>query len=953
MNRYEDLQHISENRLKQRAFYIPENEGAYTLLNGIWDFSFYENDYDDTPVKIDKIDVPSCWQCRGYERPVYTNVVYPHPVDPPYVPDQNPMGVYSREIEINNINNKHYIVFEGVSSCLELYINDMYVGYSQGSRLQAEFDISEYVVCGKNKIIAKVRKWCSGSYLEDQDAFRYSGIFRDVYLLSRPQNHIVDINITTNNNEINIIFDGKAEISLYDRDGVLLNRINAEKEAVFVVENAIKWNAEKPYLYELVFENNGEIIRKKVGFVSYGINKRGAFTVNDVEVKLKGVNHHDSHPDNGYTMTDDDILRDLYLMKELNVNCIRTAHYPPTPKFLDLCDELGFYVMLETDIEIHGFIARKGNLNQFDCLDDNSEWIGNLPEWKESYLERMQRAYHRDKNHTCIFSWSTGNESGHCTNNYEMIKWLRDTDTKRLIHCEDASRLSYGWWSGGPKQDKTLYDRVDIHSLMYVDIDKIEQYANDENMPLPFFLCEYCHAMGNGPGDVKDYWDVISKYPKLIGGCIWEWSDHVFIEDNIPKYGGDFGELTHSGHFCVDGLVMHDRKFKAGSLNAKYAYQYIDFEINTNVLSVTNRYNFTNLNEYKIVVEIDADGKIISHQEHIFEALPGETVELPVDLPEQCCLGTYIVARAFDRKGNQVALWEQKLDVKTETDSKLRKPAEICEDTHYFTVCGNDRKYVISKHTGMVEKIIKSGVNILHEPVSISVWRAPMDNDRGIKNLWGQYNNTWQGENFDRIFNKVYSVCAEDNKLIFNGALAGVGRMPFLKYILEYEVYDDGEMKISLSGNVREECVWLPRLGFEFKINKEFNKFRYYGRGPYENYNDMKYHTTTSFFESTAENEYFPYTMPQEHGNHTSCKFLDMYNCLEFYTDDTFEFNVSKYTKEQLTKATHINELGESDCTCVRIDYKVSGVGSNSCGAQLLDKYKLSEKNFNYSFYVK
>ncbi len=952
MRKYEDLQHISENREKQRDFYIPENKGAYTLLNGLWEFSFYERDYDDAPAKIGIIDVPSCWQCRGYEKPVYTNVIYPHPIDPPYVPEENPMGVYSREFEINVTEKKHYIVFEGVSSCIELYINDIYVGYSQGSRLQAEFDISEYVVYGKNKVTAKVRKWCSGSYLEDQDAFRYSGIFRDVYLLSRPQNHISDINITTEDNKININFDGKAKISLFNCEGVLLEELKAEQEAVFIVENAIKWNAEKPYLYELVFESNGEIIRKKVGFVSYSINDRGAFTVNGVEVKLKGVNHHDTHPYNGYTMTDDDILCDLRLMKELNINCIRTAHYPPTPKFLDFCDELGFYVMLETDIEIHGFISRRGNFGQYDCLDDNSEWIGNLPEWKESYVERIQRAYHRDKNHTCIFSWSTGNESGHCTNNYEMIKWLRNTDTKRLIHCEDASRLSYGWCAGGPKQDKTFYDRVDIHSSMYPAVANIEEYAKDEKMYLPLFLCEYCHAMGNGPGDVKDYWDVIYKYPKLIGGCIWEWADHVFVENDVPKYGGDFGELTHDGNFCVDGLVTHDRKLKAGSMNAKYVYQYVDFEINKNILSITNKYSFTNLNEYKTIIEVNVDGQSAFCQEYILEVIPGETVKLEVDLPEQCCLGAYIVARVFDNKNNQVALWEQKLDTRVKKRSEKVNYADIIEQKHSYTVVGNDMEYVISKHTGMIESIMKNGEAMLKEPACISVWRAPIDNDRIIKNLWGHY-NTWEGENFDRIFNKVHSVSLDNNKLVFNGALSGIGRMPFLRYSIQYEVYTDGELKILLNGDIRDECVWLPRLGFEFKLKPEFNRFRYYGKGPYENYNDMYYHTTTSFYESTAENEYFPYTMPQEHGNHTNCKSLCFDNGLHFYTENLFECNVSKFSKEQLTKAMHINELEESNCVCVRIDYKVSGIGSGSCGTQLLDKYRLNEKKFNYSFYIK
>ena len=952
MKKYEDLTKISENRIKQRAFYIPENEGAYTLLNGIWDFEFYNNDYDDIPAKKGRIDVPSCWQCRGYGRPVYTNLVYPHPVDPPYVPEQNPMGVYSRDFEISKQENKHYIVFEGASSCVELYINGKYVGYSQGSRLQAEFDISDYVFFGKNQITAKVRKWCSGSYLEDQDEFRYNGIFRNVYLLSRPQNHITDIDIKTNGNNIEISFDGQAKILLHDKNGNLLSEINAENKAFFVVDNPIKWNAEKPYLYELVFKSQGEIIRRKIGFVSYAVNNRGAFTVNGIEVKLKGINHHDTHPHNGYTMTDEELLHDLLLMKKLNINCIRTSHYPPTPYFLDLCDELGFYVMLETDVETHGFISRKGNLAQYDCLDNNPEWIGNLPEWRESYIDRIERAYHRDKNHTCIFSWSIGNESGFCKNNNEMINWLRTVEKRRLIHCEDASRMSYGWWVGGPKQDKSFYDKVDIHSLMYSDIADIERYANDEKMTLPLFLCEYAHAMGNGPGDVKDYWNVISNYPKLIGGCIWEWADHVLVENGVPKYGGDFGELSDDGNFCVDGLVTHNRELKAGSLNTKYAYQYVEFELKDNILNITNKYSFTNLIEYKTVIEINIDGKSVSEKEFFLDIKPSETKEIYLKMPEQCHFGAYLVVRVFDKNKNQVALWEKYLDVKAKKHIPSSMPAKINEDNHNYIVKGTDFEYIVSKHSGMIEGIIKNGQDILTAPVQITVWRAPTDNDRSIKMLWGHY-NTWQGENFDRIFNKIYTFGLKENKLKFCGALSGVGRMPFFKYILGYEFFEDGQITISLSGNVRSDCIWLPRLGFEFRLSKELNEFVYYGRGPYENYNDMRYHTTTALYESSAENEYFPYTMPQEHGNHTNCKLLKIKNGLEFFTDDVFEINVSKYTKEQLTKATHIDEIGESGSTSVRIDYKVSGIGSGSCGAQLLDKYKLNEKQINYTFYVK
>ena len=394
MRMYEDLKHISENRIPQRAYYIPN---GFTLLNGEWDFKYYERDFDESRIEKswDKIEVPSCWQLKGYDNPNYANAAYPFPYDPPFVPTENPMGVYRRTFTVNDNSNKTYIVFEGVSSCMELYINDRYVGYTQGSHLQAEFDISDVVVSGENTVVAKVRKWCSGSYLEDQDFLRFNGIFRDVYLLSRPVGHIVDIKITTDDNTVNVSFDGRADVSLFDRDGNLLGKTDAEGDVSFTVDNPTLWNAEKPYLYELVFEYDGEIIKQKFGFVDYRIGSEYEFLVNGVEVKLKGVNHHDTHPYNGWTMTDEDMMKDLLLMKKLNINTIRTSHYPPPPKFLNMCDELGFYVMLETDLEAHGGVAREAGGCNWDCLD-NPVWTCCDPKWKEAYVDRMVRAYHRD-----------------------------------------------------------------------------------------------------------------------------------------------------------------------------------------------------------------------------------------------------------------------------------------------------------------------------------------------------------------------------------------------------------------------------------------------------------------------------------------------------------------------------------------------------------------------------
>ena len=936
--------------MKQRSYYIPENEGAMTSLNGIWEFAFYQNDFDEECCASGAIDVPSCWQCRGYERPYYTNVAYPYPVDPPHVPTENSMGVYTKKFEIKDDNKKHYVVFEGVCSCLELYVNGQYVGYSQGSRLQAEFDITPFVTVGINTMVAKVRKWCSGSYLEDQDCFRYNGIFRDVYLLHRPKGHIGDIDVATDGQRILIAFEGSAQIALFNAQGVKLGVQTADHQAEFEVKDPNLWNAENPYLYQLVFTYQEEVIRLDVGFVTYAVNQRGAFTVNGVEVKLKGINHHDTHPTNGYSMTDEDVLKDLCMMKELNINCIRTSHYPPPPKFLEFCNRLGFYVMLETDLETHGFINRHGGGNGYDCYG-NTEWIGNQTEWKAAFLERISRAYGRDKNHPCVFSWSTGNESGHCENHYEMIKWLRRTDGRRLIHCEDASAASErGEYPG----EEVYYDRPDIHSRMYPSCQYVEEYGRKPEKYLPLFLCEYSHAMGNGPGDVKDYWDIFYQNPKLIGGCIWEWADHVYLEKGVPRYGGDFGELTNDSNFCADGLVTYDRKLKAGSLNVKYVYQNVRFELAERVIKVTNLFDFTNLGRYRITIQINVDGNILEEKEYRLHLAPKETGEISIRLPKTAELGAFAVCRLWDDAGNEKGMTELALPVPLQEKTKILQTDQVSikETKQAYVVSTGENVYQISRHTGEIIQIEKRGENQILEPVKLTVWRAPIDNERNIKAKWG-HPNIWEGENLDRIFNNMHELVFDGkNTITVNGCLAGISRAPFLQYTLHYTFYNDGKMKINLLGKVRENCVWLQRLGFEWVTPKANSAFCYYGRGPLENYCDMHYHTTTGIFESTAEQEYFPYVMPQEHGNHTACKFLFQKNGLQFIADTEFEINVSQYTTQALTNAAHIDELVSNDAVNVRIDYRNSGLGSNSCGPELLEKYRLKEKDITFSFVV-
>ncbi len=955
MRFYENLEHIKENRMPQRAYYIPENEGAYTLLNGIWNFKYYEADFleEKDIEKWESTEVPSCWQLKGFGNPNYSDTAYPYPVDAPFVPDENPLGIYMREFEIKNADNRHYIVFEGVSSNLQLFINGKYVGYTQGSHLQAEFDITDFVVEGKNTVVAKVRKWCSGSYLEDQDFFRMNGIFRDVYILSRPEGHIRDINIKAKKGKISVGFEGKAKISLVDK-GQTLSCIEADGSATFNVENYIEWNAEKPYLYELVFEYCGEVIRQKVGFVEYTVNSDSALCVNGVPVKLKGIDHHDTHPEKGWYMSEEDYLNDLKLMKKLNINTIRTSHYPPAPKFLDLCDELGFYVMLETDLETHGFVRRVPKAPGYDMIEGADIWPGNLPEWKEAFVERMERAYHRDKNHASIFSWSTGNESGHCPNHVEMIKFIRENDLDRLIHCEDASRGIERY----PDKFDEFYNRVDMHSMMYVTEEYVEKYAKDESRPLPFFLCEYAHAMGNGPGDMMDYWEIIYKYPKLIGGCIWEWADHTVLVDGVPKYGGDFdGEMVHYGNYCADGLVGHDRTFKAGSFNAKAVYQYMRCELHGNILSVTNLYDFTNFNEYVFKYEYSVDGKVTFSKEMVLDIAPKATAEIECELVDKCRLGAYINCYLYDTTGYEVASVQLDMNAEYEKLAEVKGDAEIRETEHAFIATGDNFSYTISKDYGEIISITKNGEEQIKNNVRLTVMRAPIDNEMFVKKDWYVFENKnfWKNdaEGFDRMLNKCYSCTCEGNTVSVSNALSGVGRMPFFRYTVDYSFFEDGSVKVVLNGDVREDCVWLPRLGFEFITPYEKDEFRYFGRGDRENYCDMHYHTKVGLYESNADDEYFPYIMPQEHGNHMDTKILEMKNGMKFTTNGKFEFNVSHYTADTLMKAMHIDEVKKEDATIVRIDYKNSGLGSHACGNPLLKKYRLDEKKIeNFEFFI-
>ena len=943
MRFYENIEKIHVNTEQPRAHYFPYDtlekalEGDKTKskffkpLNGEWDFAYFSRDID-VPSEItswDKIDVPSCWQARGYEAAYYTNINYPYPVDPPFVPDDNPVGVYRRTVNISSddVVRENYIVFEGVAPCVELFVNGERVGFSTVSHSTSEFKVT--LKEGENEIVAKVYKWCIGSYLEDQDFFRFNGIFRDVYILSRPIGHVFDV--TVNYDDKNISCDHP--FSVYDADKNVANPFKP-----------ILWNAENPYLYTVIVEEAGEYIPFKVGMRTQSISENGELLINGVSVKLKGVNHHDTHPLNGYSMTEEDMILDLKKMKELNINCIRTSHYPPQPRFIELCDEMGFYVVDEADMETHGFVCRSAKYGyNWDKMDEI--WPCNNPEWKEMHLDRIRRLYQRDKNHTCVTMWSLGNESNYGPNiaamSDELRVMMKDASIVRPIHYESAFINN--------KEAKDP-DTVDVVSRMYWTINQYTEpgyndmisYLNRTDDKRPMFLCEYCHAMGNGPGDLYDYWNEIYERQNFIGGCIWEWTDHVAKRaDGNLCYGGDFGEETHDGNFCCDGLVFNDRSFKAGSYEAKAAYQPLATEWKDGVLTVLNRYDFASFSAYKFNYEYAVDGKVVKRGELSLDTAPHATdnIELPLEEVD-CKLGAYLNVYMTNVDGYEVASTQMTVSEGKNQVALCETKPEITSDNEFAYIKGNGFEYKFNTHYGYIEDL--GGYNA--SPIKLTVWRAPTDNDRYVK-------NTWLFERYDSVKNKVYNCTVDGNVITVDASLASTSRAPFFTYKAKYTFLGDGSIAVELNGDFdKTDRQYLPRLGFEFTTNEK--EFTYFGYGPYESYCDTHHASKLGMYESTAEREYVDYIKPQEHGNHFGVKYLKL-GAFEFIPDNTMECNISEYSTSELQTKWHNFELEKNGLTNVRIDYKVSGIGSNSCGPDLFEKYRLNDEKISFSFVMK
>ncbi len=982
MHFYENIEKTSENRMPTRSYYVPEGEAEKISLNGIWDFFYFENgnlagDEDSPLPAIGRIRVPSCWQLQGFGAPNYSNKNFTFPVDPPYVPNVNPMGRYERSFSLEHkpseLRKRLYLRMEGAASCAVVYLNGQYIGMTQGSHLPAEFDLTEEAQEGENRLRIDVWRYCVGSYLEDQDMMRLNGLFRDVYLLLRPEGHLYDFELRTKGKKLVVGCDTPASLRVLDGERVLAEGTVGEKhcngqcngscQTLFVREfpEAELWNAEKPRLYTLELSCAGELIRQRFGFRDIAVSEKKELLINGAPVKLKGVNHHDSTPDKGYTMSEEDIRRDLLKMKELGINTIRTSHYPPCPALPGLADELGFYLVLECDIESHGFVARTPHVvkeNEYDIGDDengyNLDWPGARPEWKKEHLERMERTVERDKNHPSVIIWSTGNESGHGPNHAAMLEWTKKRDPFRLTHCEDESRSGH-------------QGRADLYSMMYPSPDEITRMAEGstefmkDGRPIdrPIFLCEYSHAMGNSPGDVWDYWERIYAHPNLIGGCIWEWCDHALYFDGKLCYGGDFpGELTHDGNFCCDGMVFGDRSFRSGTREIAAAYAPMRMQYRPGCFTVTNCFDFTDFSELSLTLRLLADDETVWEEVRSVALRPHETAELaaPSVLPAFCGFGAFAEAELCDPSGRRLAFCQAPAPEcgLIPYMPAYGGPADFIEtpvliEARGFTEEGTPFCYRFGKEEGFFTQLILDNEKLLEAPARLSAMRACTDNERIARRYWRKSEGCL-GENLDREFVNIHELSFDGETIICRGALGGISRRPVFSFTQTVRIDAAGRIFVELDGELAPEVPYLQRLGYQFLFAHENLPFAYFGMGPDECYCDSCHHGRIGFFESLAADEYVPYVRPQEHGNHLAVRRLSLESGLSF--DGLFEANVSRYTPSELEQADHLWALPETAHSVVRIDYKDSGIGSASCGPALDPKYCLNERHISFSFSV-
>lgn len=997
---HKSTEHLHVGCEPPRAYYIPygcekcaekdirEESANFISLCGDWDFRYYPsiNKIDDfcadgfSSEGFDKLTVPMSWQVmyeRGYDTPNYMNTNYPFPVNPPHVPDDIPCGLYVRSFFVTEemLKSKSiYLNFEGVDSCFYLFVNNKFAAYSQVSHMTSEIDITSFLAKGENTLKVLVLKWCDGSYLEDQDKFRYSGIFREVYLLLRDPVHIVDIYarqeispaLDTADIHLDLTSNGTVETSykLLSPDGseIKSGHITVKKSgnALIRIDSPVLWNDEEPRLYSLVLCAGNEVIRIPLALKRIEIKNRVIY-INGKKVKAKGVNRHDSDPILGSATPMDHMLRDLYIMKRHNINTIRTSHYPNDPRFPGLCDKLGFYLVDETDLETHGM-----NVVNWSQLTDSEEWT-------EAYLDRVKLMFERDKNHGCIIFWSLGNESGVGRNQKAMSDYLHERMPGCIVHCEDHTRRMMS--EAGAKQIKENgWEFVDVLSRMYPSVSEIEEkYLKNKNETLPFYLCEYCHAMGNGPGDLKDYWNLIYKYDSFFGGCVWEFTDHSVATGEskytAPRYvyGGDFGDFSLDENFCVDGLVYPDRRPHTGLLELKQVikpFAVTAFDAKAGKVQIKNLRFFTSLDDLDLFWKVTRNGEIIKEGRIVSPAIrpqSAKTFTLPIsDIAEDGYTYLDISLRQNTTKPWADAGYEVGFEqfVISENHPAKRLPSHASIRTTVLDkeiiVSAGENEYRVSRTSGLITSICGGGREMLDSPIRPAIWRAPTDNDKVIKNDWYKFG-------YDR--QSTTCICCELEKDGTNPiikaelSLGGTSRPEVARINVTYTFYAKYGVKTDMKVKVAEKAPVLPRFGVEFLMPEDTEKIKYFGRGEAESYIDKRWASKMGLYSLSVSENFEHYVRPQENSAHADTKWAEIYSyaghgllASKVCGAKDFSFNASHYTPLMLTKTAHDFELVPLRQTCVNIDFRQNGIGSHSCGPELDKRFKLDEKEFDFSF---
>lgn len=968
---------------------------CYRLLNGEWDFCYADKgvapegfqlpDYE-LDAGWDTLPVPANWQMHGYDIPQYANVNYPIPFDPPYVPDENPVGCYRRWFTLPEgwSNRQVFLNFDGVNSAFYVWINGSFVGFSKVAHMPAEFDITSHLVNGENLIAVMVYKWSDGSYLEDQDFWRLSGIFRDVYLLGAPKTHIrnlvahAELDDTYTNGSLKLDVqavnygDKPAELTLKTKL-LYKNRAVKETEAPLPlttdgptalslcidVPGCKKWTAETPELYLLLAElwqddQLIEVQRVDIGFRRVEIRDRQLF-VNGVSIKIKGVNRHDTHSELGHVTPMEALLKDIELMKQNNVNTVRTSHYPNDPRWLELCDRYGLYVVDETDLECHGCAMQSPtgyDAGAVNILSDDSKW-------EKAYVDRAERMVCRDVNHPSIIIWSLGNESGYGCNHQAMRARILELDASRPIHYE-------GEWAN-KKMDEAHEWVSDIKSRMYPAVETLaeEGVRPVEEDHRPYFMCEYGHAMGLGPGSLKEYWDVIYAHDRLIGGCIWEWVDHGILTETEDgeayyAYGGDFGEHPHDGCFCVDALNYPDRTPHTGLIELKAIYAPVRFErVGANEIKIRNLFAFRTLDHLDAAWSLVCEGEQLACGRLDLSGVApyGEkVVKIDFEMPESGESFIEIrVNEAFDtlycERGHEVASAQLMLDTKPEI---YRIPAaamgtlSMDEDDTHVELLGEDFSVLFEKDTGRLVSWLSAGNELIEKGPDVNLFRAYIDNDNNIRKSWDMLDLTRllaRVENFhiERLNESAVRIAV---KRVYSPKIYA----PILRATMTYTVYGNGSIRLNTIFEPLRELPYLPRVGLQLTMPAQFDRVLWYGKGPHENYPDLGVSALLGQYTAMVDDLHEPYVRPQENGARGGVRALAVTDILgaglmvvgeETFEGNGFSFSAHPYSDVALHKATHTPELHAEERTVLSLDWRMGGVGSNSCGPEPQEKYRL------------